>query len=480
MNHEVSPRPVVWSVTGSGNGGSACLYDLRAIDIFDLHNCSMVEAIQTGTLGSADNLQALVRWIDRMRAQQPRLAVVVDPVLSSSTGTAVADAALLHAYRTELLPRASLITPNRNEAAALLGIAPLRNRVDVEQAALSLLNLGCQSVVINGGGETDDSSEDYVVTPHACGWLSLPRVATPQHPSTSCVFAASAAAALARGFVTIEAVVMAKMATTQALRRAHVAEHGAGSVHLSPDFAQHRQNLPTFSIPGQRKDLNFPSLIDPQLGLYAVVDSAAWVQRVLDAGVRTVQLRVKDAMHPALQQEMRDSIAAACAAGAQLFINDHWALAIELGAYGVHLGQEDLATADLADIARAGLRLGVSTHSYWEVCRAWGLKPSYIACGPIHATQAKAMPWLPQGSDNLAYWCALLPLPVVAIGGIDTARATEAAQCGAAGVAVISAITGAASPETEITRLRHAVEAGRSRPRRTTPTLPRTTLERAD
>ncbi|MCC2675454.1 MAG: thiDE, partial [Ramlibacter sp.] len=137
----------------------------------------------------------------------------------------------------------------------------------------------------------------------------------------------------------------------------------------------------------------------------------------------------------------------------------------EEGAYGVHLGQEDLATADLAAIARAGLRLGVSTHAYWEVCRAWALKPSYIACGPIHATQAKAMPWVPQGNGNLAYWCALLPLPVVAIAGMDVARATQAAQCGAAGVAVISAITAATSPETAIAVLKDAIDrpVGRTR-----------------
>jgi len=421
-----------------------------------------------------------VRWIDRLRAQQPQLAVVVDPVLRSSTGTAFADAALLHAYRIELLPRASLITPNRNETAALLGVASLHDRVDVELAAQALMAMGCRSVVITGGDEADASSEDYVATPHASGWLSLPRVATPHHHGTGCVFAASAAAALARGFVSVDAIVLAKMATTHALRHAYVAGHGAGPVRPRPGFALHSRNLPTFSIPGQREGLTFPSLLDPDLGLYAVVDSAAWVQRVLDAGVRTVQLRIKNPDHPALQQELRDSIAAAHAAGAQLFINDHWELAIELGAYGVHLGQEDLASADLAAIARAGLRLGVSTHSYWEVCRAWGLEPSYIACGPIHATQAKAMPWLPQGNDNLAYWCELLPLPVVAIAGMDEPRVEQAMACGAAGVALISAITGAVSPEGQIARLRQAVQAGRSLPPHACPERPRTTLERAD
>jgi thiamine-phosphate diphosphorylase len=188
-----------------------------------------------------------------------------------------------------------------------------------------------------------------------------------------------------------------------------------------------------------------------------VVDSAAWVRRVIDAGVRTVQLRIKDPAHPRLREEVRASVAAARAAGAQLFINDHWRIAIEEGAYGVHLGQEDLAIADLDAIARAGLRLGLSTHAYWEVCRAWAIQPSYIACGPIHPTAAKAMPWIPQGNGNLAYWCSLLPCPVVAIAGMDVTRATQAVECGAAGVAVISAITAAASPEKAIAELQNAL-----------------------
>jgi len=433
-------------------------------------------AIKTGMLGSTENLQVLVAWIKRLRARHPDLPVIVDPVLRASTGAALADDALLHAYRNALLPLATLITPNRAEAAALLGCAPLQGAAAVEQAARALLSLGYQAMVITGGDETGEHSADYAATPHASGWLSLPRVTTTHHHGTGCVFASSAASAMARGFVAMEAIVLAKMATTEALRHGYAAGQGAGPVRPQPDFARHASNLPTFGMTDQADASPFAALQNPELGLYAVVDSAAWVQRVLAAGVRTVQLRVKDPQHPALRAEIRTAIAAAHAAGVQLFINDHWQLAIEEGAYGVHLGQEDLATADLGAIQRAGLRLGISTHSFWEVCRAWALRPSYIACGPIHPTQAKAMPWIAQGNDNLAYWCALLPLPVVAIAGMDTARATQAMQCGAAGVAVISAITSAAAPEARIEELQQAVRAGQLLPRRQSPSLPQSTL----
>ncbi|NPC57099.1 bifunctional hydroxymethylpyrimidine kinase/phosphomethylpyrimidine kinase [Caenimonas soli] len=497
----MSNPPIVWTVAGSDSGGGAGLQaDLRAFDAFDVHGCSVVAAvtaqnsisvqhidavspalldaqlaaladdmppaaIKTGLLGSAANLRVLVAWVDRLRQKNPALALVVDPVFRSSTGASFADQELLQAYRAELLPRATLATPNRAEAAALLGVAAPLDRAGVEQAAKALHEMGCRALAITGGDSSGDCSEDYASTPHASGWLSLPRIATSHNHGTGCVFASSAAAALASGFVAIEALVLAKMATTHALRHGYAAGAGAGPVRPRGDFALRAENLPGFSIPGQDFVPSFAPLADPALGLYAIVDNAAWVRRVLDAGVRTVQLRIKDPKHAALRQEIRDSVAAARAAGAQLFINDHWQLAIEEGAYGVHLGQEDLATTDLAAIANAGLRLGVSTHAYWEVCRAWALRPSYIACGPIHPTGAKAMPWIPQGNDNLAYWCALLPVPVVGIGGMDVERAAKASQCGAAGVAVISAITAATSPENAIRALQAAIATSLAGPK---------------
>jgi hydroxymethylpyrimidine kinase / phosphomethylpyrimidine kinase / thiamine-phosphate diphosphorylase len=529
--------PIVWTVAGSDSGGGAGIQaDLRAFDTMDVHGCSAIAAvtaqnsvsvtriapvaaellhaqlaalaadmlpaaIKTGMLGSVENLQVLVHWIDVLRAANPTLAVVVDPVLGATTGRAFADADLLQAMRTQLLSRATLITPNRKEAAALLGLPALREGADVEHAARALVHAGCSSVVITGGDVPGADCEDFAITPQAEGWLRSSRVDTPHHHGTGCVFASSAAASMALGFVAMEALIIAKMATTHALRHGYVAGAGAGPVRPRAGFGQHIANLPTLSLavralPARRKHPAdspesalqhgrgadqpahaFAPLHNPDLGLYAIVDTADWVQRVLDAGVRTVQLRIKNPHRSDLRQQVRTSVAAARAAGAQLFINDHWQVALDEGAYGVHLGQEDLATADLAQMAAAGLRLGISTHAFWEVCRAWGLRPSYIACGPIHPTQAKAMPWIPQGNDNLAYWCRLLPLPVVAIAGMDVPRTREAAAAGAAGVAVISAITAAQNPEQAISALASAWTLGRREPQVPfPPPLPRPTL----
>ncbi|MDP3607112.1 MAG: thiamine phosphate synthase [Polaromonas sp.] len=366
-------------------------------------------------------------------------------------------------------PEPALLCLNHHEAATLLGLPALDAPGAVVQAAASLRSVLGTAVVITG------EEGDYADTPQASGWLSRPKSQLTDAGADS-LFADTAAQALAQGFVAMEAIIIAAMAKSDALSQ----YAGTGLLQPRPDFAQRSDNLPFFSLPQATSVRGFAPLSDVDLGLYAVVDSAAWVARVVAAGVRTVQLRIKDsegAEHrDFVRQQIRESIRAATAAGAQLFINDYWQLAIEEGAYGVHLGQEDLHIADLAAIQRAGLRLGISTHAYWEVCRAWALQPSYIACGPIHPTKAKAMPWIPQGNANLAYWCQLLPLPVVGIAGMDVARTQQAATCGAAGVALISAITAAPSPEAAIEELQQALQRGRSGPAVETPLLPRPTL----
>jgi thiamine-phosphate pyrophosphorylase len=183
-----------------------------------------------------------------------------------------------------------------------------------------------------------------------------------------------------------------------------------------------------------------------RLGLYPVLPSAEWVERVLDCGVRTVQLRVKDAEPAALRAE----IARAVAAGrrhpdARVFINDHWRLALEAGAYGVHLGQEDLETADLGALAAAGVRLGLSSHGYYEMLVALSVRPSYLALGPVFATATKAVAAPPQGLARIARYARFAGsrAPLVAIGGIGPETLPAVLATGVGGVAVVSAVTGA-------------------------------------
>lgn len=356
-----------------------------------------------------------------------------------------------------------LATPDQ----ALAWLAPHATPRSAPDIATALRQRGVGSVLILGHPQATEAAlrgHDWMDTPHASGWLSRPDGG----PTDAEPLAQAAAQALAQGFVAADALVLARLGPD--LNMAHLP----------------RLSLPGHAVPTPPLHPPFPVLEGDRrtLGLYPVVDSAEWVERVLAAGVRTVQLRIKDPARPDLRQHIRRSVAAARAAHAQLYINDHWQMAIEEGAFGVHLGQEDLGTAGMQDglqaMARAGLHLGLSTHSPWEVARAWGLRPSYIACGPIHATTTKDMPWLPQGNGNLAFWSHLLPVPVVGIAGMDAARLTEAMRHGAAGVALITAITAAPDPEAAIRQLQQSWAAGASAPPVAPPPWPRSTLSNRD
>jgi thiamine-phosphate pyrophosphorylase len=179
-----------------------------------------------------------------------------------------------------------------------------------------------------------------------------------------------------------------------------------------------------------------------RLGLYPVVDSVEWIARLLDAGVRTLQLRIKDKRDEEVEEDVMAAIALARRYNARLFINDYWRLAIKHQAYGVHLGQEDLATTDLTAIRQAGLRLGLSTHDDMEIDVALAARPSYIALGHVFPTLTKQMPSAPQGLATLTRHVSRLgDYPTVAIGGISLARAPEVLATGVGSIAVVSAIT---------------------------------------
>lgn len=186
---------------------------------------------------------------------------------------------------------------------------------------------------------------------------------------------------------------------------------------------------------------NFPT-VPFRLGLYPVVDSVAWIARLLDVGVRTLQLRIKDKRDEEVEEDIIAAIALGRHYNARLFINDYWQLAIKHQAYGIHLGQEDLAATDLDAIRQADLRLGVSTHDDMEIDIALAARPSYIALGHVFPTQTKQMPSAPQGLEQLArHITRLKDYPTVAIGGISLQRAPDVLATGVGSIAVVSAIT---------------------------------------
>ncbi|WP_159340492.1 MULTISPECIES: thiamine phosphate synthase [Leclercia] len=205
---------------------------------------------------------------------------------------------------------------------------------------------------------------------------------------------------------------------------------------------------------------NFPP-VPFHLGLYPVVDSVAWIERLLAAGVKTIQLRIKDKQDDEVETDVITAIALGRRYDARLFINDYWRLAIKHQAYGVHLGQEDLETTELEAIRAAGLRLGVSTHDDMEIDVALAARPSYIALGHVFPTQTKQMPSAPQGLEQLARHIDRLgDYPTVAIGGISLERAPAVLATGVGSIAVVSAITQADDWQAATTQLLQLAGAG--------------------
>jgi thiamine-phosphate pyrophosphorylase len=185
-------------------------------------------------------------------------------------------------------------------------------------------------------------------------------------------------------------------------------------------------------------------LLDP---FYPVLPDAAWVARIASEGARFIQLRVKDAPPPAVKIEIAQALKVASAQGCQLVVNDYWREAIGLGADFVHLGQGDLAGANLGAIRSAGIKLGISTHNLEELDNALAADPDYVALGPIYPTKLKVMPWKPQGLGRIGEWRAKISCPLVAIGGITLERAPDVLAAGASSAAVVTDIVMSDDPE---------------------------------
>lgn len=185
--------------------------------------------------------------------------------------------------------------------------------------------------------------------------------------------------------------------------------------------------------------------LDP---FYLIVGHVDLLARLVPLGVRLVQLRLKDRPEADLRRQITLARNICAAHAAQLVVNDHWELAISLGCDFVHLGQEDMDTADFPALRRHGIAFGLSTHDEAELDRALALTPTYVALGPVWPTLLKAMKWGPQGLDRLRDWKRRVGnVPLVGIGGVTPERLTQLFAAGADSAAVVTDIQQAPDPE---------------------------------
>ncbi len=260
---------------------------------------------------------------------------------------------------------------------------------------------------------------------------------------------AGALAAIEMGFIESDASVLGKAWS----RMVH--QDGGFNPFKWPRRPEHFDLLPWTRNMNPKAFAECPK----RLGLYGVMPNADWVKRMVDAELPTVQLRFKSEDKSKIKKQISESVAAVKDSKTLLFINDYWEQSIEAGAYGVHLGQEDMETADLEAIRTSGLRLGLSTHGYAEMVYADRFCPSYIAMGAVFPTPIKQMPTAPQGLGRIYQYAKLMShYPLVAIGGIDETSIHAVAQSGVGSVAVIRAITNAQDPKVAVKHLQELMK----------------------
>ncbi|MEE2025581.1 thiamine phosphate synthase [Alkalimonas mucilaginosa] len=471
-------KPLVWSIAASDSGGGAGIQaDVLTLQDLGCHACTAItaitaqnslgvqalepvsnklfqaqldalksdlpaRAIKIGLLPTAEMIWQLADWLQQYK-QQHQALVVADPVLGSSSGQHWHSEALLDAWRA-LLPHIDVLTPNLPELGLLSG----RPTQAIDEQVALLQALGASAVLVKGGhiSQIRDVT-DLLYQQDKLVALACERLQTPHQHGTGCTLSSALTALLAHGYPLEDALVLARAYLQAALEQGYATGAGPGSL-AHPGWPTSQQYLPRISGANWPKTPTAPFAgISEPLGVYPVVDSIALLQQLLPEQPGCIQLRLKQGSPADLHAQIAEAVMLCRRYQVRLFINDHWQLAIELGAYGVHLGQEDLALADLTAIQQAGLRLGISSHGPFELARALQLRPSYVALGHVFPTQTKQMPSQPQGLKRLALSVPLCAgTPTVAIGGIDQHSFAQTCASKVHGIAMVSAITKATQP----------------------------------
>ncbi|KAJ4964515.1 hypothetical protein NE237_024454 [Protea cynaroides] len=399
-----------------------------------------VDVVKTGMLPSI----GVVKVLSHRLKEFPVQALVVDPVMVSTSGDLLAGPSVLDGLREELFPMADIVTPNLKEASTLLGGVKLETVADMRSAAKSIHALGPRTVLVKGGDLPDSlDAVDIFFDGENFHELSASRIKTRNTHGTGCTLASCIAAEVAKGSSILQAVKIAKCFVESALDYSKELVIGTGPQGPFDHLFKLSSNGNSY----RRQGFN-PS----DLFLYAVTDSRMnkkWgrsisdaVKAAIDGGATIIQLREKEA-------ETRDFVDAAKACkeiahsyGVPLLINDRVDVALAIDADGVHVGQSDMP----AHVARRLLGpekiIGVSCKTPEQAEQAWSDGADYIGCGGAYTTKTKENnPTV--GLDGLKTVCLASKLPVVAIGGIGLGNACSVMEIGVSnlkGVAVVSAL----------------------------------------
>ncbi|CAN6326059.1 unnamed protein product [Urochloa humidicola] len=414
-----------------------------------------VDVVKTGMLPSAGIVKVLCESLKKF----PVKALVVDPVMVSTSGDTLSEPSTLATYREELFPMADIVTPNVKEASKLLGDVSLQTISDMRSAAESIYKLGPKNVLVKGG-DMPDSTDAIDVFFDGKEFIELRglHIKTRNTHGTGCTLASCIAAELAKGATMLHAVEAAKKFVESALY--HSKDLVIGNGPQGPFDHLFSLKSPLYKMGSQHK-------FNPDdLFLYAVTDSGMnkkWghsiedaVKAAIEGGATIVQLREKDTETREFLEAAKACVEICRSSGVPLLINDRIDVALACNADGVHVGQSDMPAWEVRELLGPGKIIGVSCKTPAQAEQAWKDGADYIGCGGVFPTTTKANnPTL--GFEGLRTVCSASKLPVVAIGGINARNAGSVMELGLPnlkGVAVVSALFDRECVATETRRLR--------------------------
>jgi hydroxymethylpyrimidine kinase/phosphomethylpyrimidine kinase/thiamine-phosphate diphosphorylase len=463
---------VVTAVTAQNSSGVIAINpmpdEVILSQIEALESSKKAEVIKLGLLANRQQVELIAeRLTDFKTNWRHSPTIIYDPVTVASSGDHLTEENTLSVIKQKLLPLVDIITPNAVELADLTKTSISSWRC-IQLAAQKLQKLGVGSVIVKGGHIplVGHQSIDFCTDGVCEYWLSSNRIDTEHSHGSGCTFSSAVASLLAQNYLLRDAFVIAKAYINQGLKAAkkHTGSYGSIWQGFWPDNVEDYPEVLVYGseIANQIGLLQenhcsvfcsgFPSVETERLGLYPIVDSIEWLERLLKTRIKTIQYREKKLSQDKLEAAIKQAIQLGNRFKVRLFINDHWQLAVKYQAYGVHLGQQDLHRADLQKIKQAGLRLGISTHGHYEMLKATQYQPSYIAIGAIFPTKTKDMTGQIQGLKTLKNLVKLnSKIPLVAIGGINLKNASSVLDTNVGCIAVVSAITASSDPE-------HAIE----------------------
>ncbi len=473
-------RPVVLSIAGSDcSGGAGIQADLKAIEASGGYAATVVTSItaqnghgvrrqvaldpriveeqleavfedlpvaaaKSGVLAQAETIERVARLLRRFRPAH----YVLDPVLAAESGAVLLPPSCVELLLEQLVPLATLVTPNVPEIEVLAGMRVL-SLEDAERAGRRLLERGAHAVLVKGGHLASAPATDLLVTPSSTRTFREAFLPTPHARGTGCVYASAIATHLARGLALAPAIAESKQIVTAAIR--HGLALGGGRGPSDPLHELHgarragpirlgRLHVLTDEVRQSRHSHH-------DLARAAVLGGADTLQFREKRGLPTAALVAR-------ALELRELLAGS---DVSLLVNDRVDVAVAAGAAGVHLGATDLAPVAARRLLGRGSLIGRTANTLEEALAVESEPVDYLGVGPVFGTTSKENPRAALGLEGLRRIVAAVGKPVIAIGGIDAERVPAVLASGAYGVAVLSAVVDRADPAAEVARIREAI-----------------------